>query len=211
MQLHRLLISGNSLQVHALLQKHLPEEWQMQEWTWETGTAIPADTGGIIQMGDPLALSWERIPENIPILVHDVCGLMNDYPITKSIARFNAWPGFLESSILEFTTRTEHRTVFEQWLDAMGWKYQCVADLPGLIRPRVLSMIINEACFAFGEGVSSKEEIDLAMKYGTNYPMGPFEWAGRIGTEPLVQLLETLARADQRYQPAPDMRQLLNA
>jgi 3-hydroxybutyryl-CoA dehydrogenase len=210
MQLHRLLISGNSLQVPALLRKQLPEGWQMQEWTWDKGEEIPADTAGIILMSNALFLSWERIPENIPILVDDVCGVMKDYPSTNCIARFNAWPGFLESSILELTTRPEHRTVFEQWLNAMGWQFQLVADLPGLIRPRVLSMIINEACFAFGEGVSSKQEIDLAMKYGTNYPMGPFEWADRIGTEPLVHLLETLAATDSRYQPAPQMRQLLN-
>jgi 3-hydroxybutyryl-CoA dehydrogenase len=210
MRLHRLLISGSPLQVEACLQKHLPEGWQMQEWRWNKSADIPADTAGIIQMNDPLSVRWEMIPEKVPILVHDIGGLMKDYPSTKLVARFNAWPGFLESSVLEFTTLPEHRTAFEQWLKGLGWGYQAVQDIPGLIRPRVLAMIINEACFAFGEGVSSKVEIDLAMKFGTNYPMGPFEWAGRIGTEQLVQLLETLAITDPIYNPAPQIRQLLN-
>lgn len=183
----------------------------MQEWTWEQETELPTDIAGIIQMDDALTIPWDRIPEKIPILIHNLGGLMRDYPSSKLVGRFNAWPGFLESSLLEFTTLAEHRAAFEQWLNALEWEHQAVQDLPGLIRPRVLAMIINEACFAYGEGVSSKPEIDLAMKSGTNYPMGPFEWAGRIGTEPVVQLLETLAATDPRYQPAPNMRQLLNA
>ena len=48
-------------------------------------------------------------------------------------------------------------------------------DIPGFISARVVSMIINEAYFALEEEVSSKEEIDTAMKLGTNYPYGPFD------------------------------------
>ncbi len=44
-------------------------------------------------------------------------------------------------------------------------------------------MIVNEAFFAFGEKISTIEEIDMAMKLGTNYPNGPFEWAEKIGIE----------------------------
>ena len=42
-------------------------------------------------------------------------------------------------------------------------------------------MIINEAFLALQEGVSTKEEINTAMKLGTNYPLGPFEWVEKIG------------------------------
>ncbi len=56
-----------------------------------------------------------------------------------------------------------------------------VKDEPGLVSARVISMIVNEAFFALAEGVSTMEEIDVAMKLGTNYPYGPFEWLEKIG------------------------------
>ena len=77
-----------------------------------------------------------------------------------------------------------------------------VADEPGFISARVIAMIINEAYFALGDDISSKTEIDIAMKLGTNYPYGPFEWAELIGEENILSLLQKLAETDTRYQPA---------
>ena len=68
-------------------------------------------------------------------------------------------------------------------------------------------MIINEAYFALGEGVSSKEEIDTAMKLGTNYPMGPFEWGINIGLKNVSGLLSALAEINPRYTPAELLKQ----
>jgi len=64
-------------------------------------------------------------------------------------------------------------------------------------------MIINEAYFALGEGVSSKENIDIAMKTGTNYPYGPFEWAAKIGLQRIQQLLVQMQKENNRYSIAP--------
>lgn len=64
-------------------------------------------------------------------------------------------------------------------------------------------MIINEAYFTLGESVSSENEIDIAMKLGTNYPYGPFEWARLIGLRNIHSLLEKLTQEDIRYLPAP--------
>ena len=76
-------------------------------------------------------------------------------------------------------------------------------DEPGLVSARVISMIINEAFFALGENVSSIEEIDLAMKLGTNYPYGPFEWSEKIGLQNIYHLLHKLSQTDKRYLIAP--------
>ena len=78
-----------------------------------------------------------------------------------------------------------------------------VADEPGLVSARIIAMIINEAWFAVGDEVSSREEIDTAMKLGTNYPFGPFEWATAIGAGNILELLNKLTVTDKRYQPAP--------
>jgi 3-hydroxybutyryl-CoA dehydrogenase len=73
---------------------------------------------------------------------------------------------------------------------------------------RVLSAIINEAYFALGEGVATAEDIDTAMRLGTNYPSGPFAWGDKIG---LDLVLDTLLRLedwyrDGRFAPAPRLR-----
>ena len=79
-----------------------------------------------------------------------------------------------------------------EWLD----------DISGFIAPRVISSIINEAYFALSEGVSTKEEIDTAMKLGTNYPYGPFEWSRKIGLKNIATLLTKLSAEEERYTPS---------
>jgi 3-hydroxybutyryl-CoA dehydrogenase len=75
-----------------------------------------------------------------------------------------------------------------------------------MITPRTIAMIINEAYFALEEEISSKEQIDIAMKLGTNYPYGPFEWAEKIGLKKIYNLLTQLYQTDKRYIPAPFMK-----
>ena len=82
-------------------------------------------------------------------------------------------------------------------------KITVVADEPGFISARIIAMIINEAYFATGDKVSSREDIDTAMKLGTNYPFGPFEWASAIGAANVLALLKQLSKTDKRYEPAP--------
>ena len=63
-------------------------------------------------------------------------------------------------------------------------------------------MIVNEAYYTLQEEVSTKEEIDTAMKLGTNYPYGPFEWSELIGLDKIHLLLTRLGNTDDRYRPA---------
>lgn len=73
---------------------------------------------------------------------------------------------------------------------------------------RLLSGIVNEAYFALGEGVASAEDIDTAMRLGTNYPKGPLEWSQAIGADLVLETqiaLEDWYR-DGRHIPAPLLR-----
>ena len=71
----------------------------------------------------------------------------------------------------------------------------------GFHYPRVISMIINEAYFALDDNLATAESIDLAMKSGVNYPLGPIEWGQKIGLKHIINLLsEYLAiTEDPRY------------
>ena len=55
---------------------------------------------------------------------------------------------------------------------------------------------------ALEENISTKQEINTAMKLGTNYPFGPFEWAERIGIEKIYSLLQVLSKESLRYHPS---------
>ena len=70
---------------------------------------------------------------------------------------------------------------------------------------RILAAIINEAGLAFGEGVATSEDIDIAMTKGTNYPKGPLAWADEIGHRNVRGVLKALNDTvqDGRYEPAP--------
>ena len=63
-------------------------------------------------------------------------------------------------------------------------------------------MIVNEAYFTFEAQTSTKDEIDIAMRLGTNYPKGPFEWSREIGLKNIFDLLMHLSRSDKRYRPS---------
>jgi 3-hydroxybutyryl-CoA dehydrogenase len=79
-------------------------------------------------------------------------------------------------------------------------------DEPGMVSPRVIAMIVNEAWFALEEGVSSREDIDVAMKLGTNYPFGPFTWGEKIGVKKIVSLLTTLHQKSPRYEVSASLK-----
>ena len=74
----------------------------------------------------------------------------------------------------------------------------------GFVFPRTIVQIINEAYYALDEKVASREDIDRAMKFGVNYPKGPFEWAKDKERYVLTLLEELLAQSgDKRYLPSP--------
>lgn len=124
----------------------------------------------------------------------------------------NALPGFIERAMLEISMLNDSNqayTQLEETMSTLGLDFQKVADRTGLVTPRVISMIINEACFTLQEGTASKDDIDLSLKKGTNYPHGPLEWADKIGVENVYQLLNAVYNdtGDERYKICPLLKQ----
>lgn len=121
--------------------------------------------------------------------------------LPENCIRINAWNSFIERTTIEIAT-TNHQQYVDKTMKALGWNYQLVPDEPGMIAPRIIAMIVNEAYFGLEDSISTKEEIDIAMKLGTNYPWGPFEWSEKIGLVKIYQLLVVLSKQDSRYTPS---------
>src|SRR5580658_10192591 len=122
--------------------------------------------------------------------------------IGRSFVRINGWPGFRGKKLHELVSPDAATTQRLQDLYVrVAYTYRLVPDTAGMIAPRIVAGIINEAWYAWEEQVSTKEEIDTAMKLGTNYPFGPFEWGERIGLGQIAGLLWSLSRTDPRYLP----------
>jgi 3-hydroxybutyryl-CoA dehydrogenase len=97
--------------------------------------------------------------------------------------------------------------------EKMGKTTVLSKDMPGFIVNRILIPMLNEACFALQEGLASAEDIDTAMKLGTNVPMGPLTLADFIGLDTCLFIAEVLHNGlgDDKYRPAPLLRQYVDA
>jgi 3-hydroxybutyryl-CoA dehydrogenase len=95
-----------------------------------------------------------------------------------------------------------------QWLRALGFHPQRLADAPGLVVARTVAMLINEASDAVHQGVCDARGADAAMKLGVNYPAGPFEWLSAWGAAAVVSVLEALDAScrGERYRVSPLLR-----
>ncbi len=119
---------------------------------------------------------------------------------------FNGLPTFLNRLILEVSCHEENdQAALENIFKELGTEFIIVEDRVGMVTPRVIAMIINEAYFTLQEGTASIEDIDKGMKLGTNYPFGPFEWCERIGVQNVYEILESIYddTKDERYKICP--------
>lgn len=134
------------------------------------------------------------------VIVNSVAHTLQE--INPLFIRINAWNTFLKSNLIEASATEQQRPKAETTLSQFHKSIEWLPDEPGFVTPRVISMIVNEAFMALQEGVSSKEEINTAMKLGTNYPFGPFEWAEKIGLANIASLLQKLSPINSRYTPS---------
>ncbi|MCW3846357.1 3-hydroxyacyl-CoA dehydrogenase NAD-binding domain-containing protein [Sphingomonas sp. LB-2] len=93
----------------------------------------------------------------------------------------------------------------EAFGQSLGKRIVHANDAPGFIVNRVLMPMLNEACFALGEGVATISDIDAACQLGLNHPMGPFTLADFIGLDTCLEITRVLfeGTGDPKFRPAP--------
>jgi 3-hydroxybutyryl-CoA dehydrogenase len=128
-------------------------------------------------------------------------------PLSQTtVIGINALPTFLQRPLTEVSIRDEQdANQLHQCMEQLGWNYKRVDDRVGMVTPRLVYMIINEAYYTVQEGTASKADIDLGMKLGTNYPMGPFEWCEKTGIRNVYEVLSAVYSdtRDERYKICP--------
>ena len=93
----------------------------------------------------------------------------------------------------------------EAYAERLGKRVVRANDAPGFIVNRVLMPMLNEACFALGEGVATIQDIDAACQLGLNHPMGPLALADFIGLDTCLEITRVLfeGTGDPKFRPAP--------
>lgn len=153
-----------------------------------------------------------------PFTLMDYIGNDVNYAVTESVfASFYFDPRFKPS----FTQKRHKEAGFYGRKSGRGYfNYAEGVDLPPPVQDeiigkeifeRILVMLINEAIDAVFLNVASKEDVDLAMTNGVNYPKGLLKWADEIGLEVVLEKLEALFKeyGEDRYRPNPLLRRMV--
>ncbi|MGV9449853.1 3-hydroxyacyl-CoA dehydrogenase [Streptomyces sp. NPDC003635] len=88
---------------------------------------------------------------------------------------------------------------------ALGKDVSVIGDVPGMIVARTVARIVDLAHDAVAKGVATEEDVDVAMRLGVNYPLGPFEWSRRLGRNWAYALLDDLHLRDPSGRYAPSL------
>jgi 3-hydroxybutyryl-CoA dehydrogenase len=127
---------------------------------------------------------------------------------------FNPVPLMKLVEIVKSMATSDETVAFvEDFAKALGKETVRASDVPGFIVNRILIPMLNEAVFALQDGVAAPEDIDKAMKLGTNHPMGPLALIDLIGLDVTLNIADVLYTEfqDPKFRAAPLLRRMVRA
>lgn len=166
----------------------------------EIKRAIFADVGRVLRGDAILATNTSSIP------ITRLASASTDPARFIGVHFFNPVPvmGLIEV-IRGLATSDATVAAVETFGRSLGKAIVHANDAPGFIVNRVLMPMLNEACFALGEGVATVPDIDTACRLGLNHPMGPLTLADFIGLDTCLEICRVLftSTGDPKFRPAP--------
>jgi len=166
----------------------------------EIKRAIFGVVGGVLGEGAVLASNTSSIP------ITRLAQAAPDAARFIGVHFFNPVPvmGLIEV-IRGLATSDATVAIIEDYAARLGKRVVRANDAPGFIVNRVLMPMLNEACFALGEGVATIPDIDAACQLGLNHPMGPLTLADFIGLDTCLEITRVLFQGtgDPKFRPAP--------
>jgi len=151
-----------------------------------------------------------------PFELMDYIGNDINYTVTKTVFKEFYYdprykPSFTQKRLMEagYLGRKSGKGYYD-YTNEISKEINQNRKLAKTIVLRVLSMLINEAADALFLKIASKEDIDLAMTKGVNYPKGLLKWADEIGIPNILKILEDLYKnyCEDRYRPSPILRKM---
>jgi 3-hydroxybutyryl-CoA dehydrogenase len=127
---------------------------------------------------------------------------------------FCSLPTLIETGLVEVAptvfSPAETIQVVQRFFKSVGKEIELVQDRVGMVFPRIICQIINQAAFALQEEIAAPQDIDMVMRVGANFPLGPIEWADKLGMQHVYAVLSALHRdlGDERYRISPLLRQM---
>jgi 3-hydroxybutyryl-CoA dehydrogenase len=172
----------------------------------------------IAQKKKNLAVLDKALPETTAILSSSVNVSALDQSqwiiMKHRLVGIAALPTLIRNSVVEVSptvyTNESAVDVARKFFSSIKKEIAIVQDRVGMVLPRILCQIINEAMFAVQQDVALPKDIDAAMKLGMNYPSGPIEWGERIGFKQVYAVLDALHTdlGEERYRICPLLKEI---
>lgn len=175
----------------------------------------------LVVIGDPELLIGRNPRPDVLVLVEasslSTTEIAANLPHPEWVMGYSGVPSVVDRQLIELApglrTGADALQQATEFVHSLGRDIEVVQDGPGLVLPRIIACLVNEAAYALQEGVAGVAGIDTAMKLGVNYPNGPLEWADEIGPDRILRVLEGLhdQTGEDRYRPCPYLRKVVAA
>jgi 3-hydroxybutyryl-CoA dehydrogenase len=181
------------------------------EWVVDLFWDREAKRSGLRALAKELPPGTAFLTSVLTVSASEVASWIPDHPRVAGMAWLPTSPeGRLVECARSLSAPVDLETCVSGFCSSLGLQTAWVADRAGLVTPRILACLVNEAASAVMEGVATVADVDRAMQLGVNYPLGPLAWGDRLGLDRVVGVLEGLQheQGPDRYRPVPLLRQM---